>query len=150
MTYAIDTHATVADLEASGIERLQAERIVAAIVSAAAPQLTRSDLTTALADVVRTSDLAGFATKADLEHYPTREDLTAALADVVRKPDLEGFATKADLAAALTDVVRRPDLAEFATKAELQHFATKADLERFATKVDLERYATKADLEAAI
>ena len=124
MTYAIDTHATVSDLEASGFERLQAERIVAAIVSASAPQLTQSDLTAALADVVRTPDLERFATKADLERFAT-------------KADLERFATKADLE-------------RFATKDELQHFATKADLQRFATKDDLERYATKADLEAAI
>lgn len=133
MTYAIDTHATVSDLEASGFERLQAERIVAAIVSASAPQLTQSDLTAALADVVRTPDLERFATKADLERFAT-------------KADLERFATKADLERFAT----KADLERFATKDELQHFATKADLQRFATKHDLERYATKADLEAAI
>lgn len=37
MTYAIDTHAAVSELEATGFERHQAACIAAAIVSAAAP-----------------------------------------------------------------------------------------------------------------
>ena len=97
MTYAIDTHATVSDLEASGFERLQAERIVAAIVSASAPQLTQSDLTAALADVVRTPDLERFATKDELQHFATKADLQR----FATKHDLERYATKADLEAAI-------------------------------------------------
>ena len=97
MTYAIDTHAIVSELEATGFERRQAECIVAAIVSAAAPQLTQSDLTVALADVVRTQDLERFATKADLERCATKADLER----FATKSDLERFATKDELEAAI-------------------------------------------------
>lgn len=118
MTYAIDTHATVSDLEASGFERLQAERIVAAIVSASAPQLTQSDLTAALADVVRTPDLERFATKADLERFATKDEL-------------QHFATKADLQ-------------RFATKHDLERYATKADLEAAIQKLTSKLLAMQA------
>ena len=72
MAYAIDAHAVIADLEATGLARGQAESIVAAIVSAADARLTKADLTVALADVARKTDLERFATKADLERCATK------------------------------------------------------------------------------
>ncbi len=133
--YPIDTHATVRKFEAAGIDTKQAEAIVKAMA------WSRNDLVTK-------TDLAGFATKADLERFATKEDLAgfATKADLERfatKEDLAGFATKADLERFAT----KEDLAGFATKADLERFATKEDLAGFATKADLERFATKADLE---
>ena len=99
MAYAIDAHAVIADLEATGLARGQAESIVAAIVSAADARLTKADLTVALADVARKTDLERFATKADLKealaNHITKEDLRLALADVVRAADLEAAIQKA-------------------------------------------------------
>ena len=114
--YPIDTHATVREFEAAGIDTKQAEAIVKAMA------WSRNDLVTK-------TYLAGFATKADLERFATKEDLA-------------GFATKADLERFAT----KEDLVGFATKADLERFATKADLERFATKEDLAGFATKEDL----
>ena len=69
--YPIDTHATVREFEAAGIDTKQAEAIVKAMA------WSRNDLVTK-------TYLAGFATKADLERFATKEDLA-------------GFATKEDL-----------------------------------------------------
>jgi hypothetical protein len=126
--YPIDTHATVREFEAAGIETKQAEAIVNAMA------WSRNDLVTK-------EDLAGFATKDDLTAFATKDDL----AGFATKEDLAGFATK-------------DDLAGFATKEDLERFATKEDLEvlkdslsakmeRFATKEELERFATKEDLK---
>ena len=122
--FPIDTHATVREFEAAGIETKQAEAIVKAMA------WSRNDLVTK-------TDLSRFATKEDLERFATKDDL-------------ERFATKEDLARFAT----KEDLKRFATKEDLERFATKVDLEvlnakleRFATKEDLKRFATKDDLE---
>ncbi len=130
--YPIDTHATVREFEAAGIETKQAEVIVKAMT------WSRNDLVTK-------EDLAGFATKEDLERINSRLDsLSAKMERFATKAYLEKFATK-------------EDLKRFATKEDLKRFATKEDLERFATKEDLEilkdslnakmeRFATKEEL----
>lgn len=117
--YPIDTHATVREFEAAGIETKQAEAIVKAMA------WSRNDLVTK-------EDLAGFATKSDLERFATKEDL----AGFATKEDLERFATKADL-----------EILKDSLSAKMERFATKEDLERFATKEELKRFATKEDLE---
>ncbi len=119
--YPIDTHATVREFEAAGIETKQAEAIVKAMTWSRNDLVTKTDLS----GFATKEDLAGFATKADLERFATKEDLA-------------GFATKADLE-------------RFATKEDLTGFATKADLEELKIRVDslsakMERYATKEDL----
>ena len=123
--YPIDTHATVREFEAAGIETKQAEVIVKAMT------WSRNDLVTK-------PDLAEFATKRDFERFATKEDLER----FATKEDLERFATK-------------EDLERFATKEDLERFATKEDLERFATKEELmvlraEMAAMKSDLEKQI
>ncbi len=128
--YPIDTHATVREFEAAGIETRQAEAIVKAMT------WSRNDLVTK-------TDLAEFATKRDFERFATKEDLerlNSRLDSLSAK--MERFATKAYLE-------------KFATKEDLNRFATKEDLERFATKEDLvvlrsEMAAMKSDLEKQI
>ena len=126
--YPIDTHATVREFEAAGIETKQAEVIVKAMA------WSRNDLVTK-------EDLAGFATKSDLERFATKEDLAGFatkedLAGFATKEDLERFATKADL-----------EILKDSLSAKMERFATKEDLEQFATKEELKRFATKEDLE---
>ena len=128
--YPIDTHATVRDFEAAGIETKQAEAIVKAMT------WSRNDLVTK-------TDLAEFATKEDLEELKTRLDsLSAKMEHFATKEDLERFATK-------------EDLKRFATKEDLERYATKEDFEQCATKEDLvvlraEMAAMKSDLEKQI
>ena len=124
--YPIDTHATVREFEAAGIETKQAEAIVKAMT------WSRNDLVTK-------TDLAEFATKEDLEELKTRLDsLSAKMEHFATKEDLERFATK-------------EDLERFATKEDLERYATKEDFEQCATKEDLvvlraEMAAMKSDL----
>ncbi len=120
--YPIDTHATVREFEAAGIETKQAEAIVKAMT------WSRNDLVTK-------TDLAGFATKEDLSGFATKEDLKR----FATKEDFERFATKEDL----EELKSRLD----ALNAKMERYATKAYLEKFATKEDFERFATKEDLE---
>lgn len=131
--YPIDTHATVREFEAAGIETKQAEVIVKAMT------WSRNDLVTK-------PDLAEFATKEDLERLNSRLDsLSAKMERFATKAYLEKFATKEDLERFAT----KEDLAGFATKADLEALkdSLNAKLERFATKEDLERFATKEELE---
>ena len=95
--YPIDTHATVREFEAAGIETRQAEAIVKAMTWSRNDLVTKTDLS----GFATKEDLAGFATKQDLERFATKEDLA-------------GFATK-------------QDLERFATKEDLTGFATKED-----------------------
>ena len=119
--YPIDTHATVRDFEAAGIETKQAEAIVKAMT------WSRNDLVTK-------TDLAEFATKEDFERFATKEDL-------------EELKTRLDsLSAKMEHFATKEDLERFATKEDLKRFATKEDLERYATKEDFEQCATKEDL----
>ena len=85
-------------------------------------------------------DLRGFATKEDLQVFPTRDDL-------------RGFATKADLLAFPT----RDDLQAFATRSDVQALPTRDDLQVFTTKDDLQELrqhmnvlheAVRADIKA--
>ena len=122
--YPIDTHATVREFEAAGIETRQAEAIVKAMAWSRNDLVTKTDLSR----FATKEDLERFATKEDLERFATKEDLKR----FATKEDLSGFATKADL-----EVL----------DAKLERFATKADLERYATKEDLKRFATKEDLK---
>ena len=82
--------------------------------------------------MVTKEDLAGMATKQDLEQ-------AVAIMDdrMVTSQDLEGMATKQDLEA-------------MATKQDLEGMATKQDLEAMATKQDLEAMVTKQDLNDAM
>ena len=89
---------------------------------------------------------SGFATKSDMEAFPTKADLKKELTGFATKADLTGFATKADLKNELTGFTTKADLTAFATKADLKLFATKDDLKGFATKDDLREFATKDDL----
>ncbi|MXX04392.1 MAG: DUF1640 domain-containing protein, partial [Gemmatimonadetes bacterium] len=83
--YPIDTHATVREFEAAGIETRQAEAIVKAMT------WSRNDLVTK-------TDLAGFAKKEDLEELKSRLDaLSAKMERFATKAYLEKFATKEDL-----------------------------------------------------
>lgn len=124
--YPIDTHTTVREFEAAGIETKQAEAIVKA-------------MTWSRNDVVTKTDLSGFATKEDLVELKTRLDsLSAKMERYATKAYLDKFATK-------------EDLQRFATKEDLERFATKEDLEELKIRVDslsakMERYATKEDL----
>ncbi len=108
--YPIDTHATVREFEAAGIETKQAEAIVKAMA------WNRNDLATK-------EDLAGFATKEDLERLESRLDsLSAKMERFATKAYLERFATK-------------EDLKRFATKEDLvvlrvEMAAMKSDLEK--------------------
>ena len=128
--YPIDTHATVREFEAAGIETKQAEAIVKAMT------WSRNDLVTK-------TDLAEFATKEDLEELKTRLDsLSAKMEHFATKEDLERFATK-------------EDLKRFTTKEDLERYATKEDFEQCATKEDLvvlraEMAAMKSGLEKQI
>ena len=61
--YPIDTHATVREFEAAGIETRQAEAIVKAMTWSRNELVTKTDL----AGFAKKEDLAGFATKQDLE-----------------------------------------------------------------------------------
>ncbi|MDD9949881.1 MAG: DUF1640 domain-containing protein [candidate division Zixibacteria bacterium] len=93
--YPIDTHATVREFEAAGIETKQAEAIVKAMT------WSRNDLMTK-------TDLAGFATKEDIERFATKEDLeelktrldslSAKMERIALQAYLEKLATKEDLA----------------------------------------------------
>ena len=107
--YPIDTHATVREFEAAGIETRQAEAIVKAMAWSRNDLVTKTDLSR----FATKEDLERFATKEDLERFATKEDLER----FATKEDLSGFATKADL-----EVL----------DAKLERFATKADLERYA------------------
>ena len=128
--YPIDTHATVREFEAAGIETKQAEAIVKAMTWSRNDLVTKTDL----AGFAKKEDLASFATKEDLERFATKEDLEELKARVdTLIAKMEQFATKEDLDG-------------FATKEDLERFATKEDFELCATKEDLERYATKEDL----
>lgn len=122
--YPIDTHATVREFEAAGIETKQAEAIVNAMAWSRNDLVTKEDL----AGFATKEDLAGFATKEDLEGLKTRLDSLNA--------KMERFATKAYLE-------------KFATKADLERFATKADLEvlKDSLNAKMERFATKEDLK---
>lgn len=130
--YPIDTHATVREFEAAGIETKQAEVIVKAMT------WSRNDLVTK-------EDLAGFATKEDLERLNSRLDsLSAKMEQFATKAYLEKFATK-------------EDLERFATKEDLEILkdSLNAKMERFATKEELkvlraEMAAMKSDLEKQI
>ena len=142
--YPIDTHATVREFEAAGIETRQAEAIVKAMA------WSRNDLVTK-------TDLGGFATKEDLAGFATKEDLSgfAMKADLeVLKTCLDSLSAKMERFATKEDLeVLRTEIA--AMKSELKRFATKEDLERFATKEDLEvlraeMAAMKSDLEKQI
>ena len=122
--YPIDTHATVREFEAAGIETKQAEAIVKAMT------WSRNDLVTK-------EDLAGFATKEDLERVNSRLDsLSAKMERFATKAYLERFATK-------------EDLERFATKEDLERFATKEDLEilKDSLNAKMERFATKEELK---
>ena len=122
--YPIDTHATVREFEAAGIETKQAEVIVKAMT------WSRNDLVTK-------EDLAGFATKEDLERINSRLDsLSAKMERFATKAYLEKFATK-------------EDLERFATKEDLERFATKEDLEilKDSLNAKMERFATKEELK---
>ncbi len=119
--YPIDTHATVREFEAAGIETKQAEAIVNAMA------WSRNDLVTK-------EDLAGFATKADLAGFATKDDL----AGFATKDDLAGFATKEDL-----------EVLKDSLNAKMERFATKEDLkvlraEMAAIKSDLEKQISSA------
>ena len=108
--YPIDTHATVREFEAAGIETKQAEAIVKAMT------WSRNDLVTK-------TDLSGFATREDLEELKTRLDALSA--------KMERFATKEDLERCAT----KEDLERFATKEDLalvraEMAAMKSDLEK--------------------
>ncbi|MYI98857.1 MAG: DUF1640 domain-containing protein [Gemmatimonadetes bacterium] len=83
--YPIDTHATVREFEAAGIETRQAEAIVKAMT------WSRNDLVTK-------TDLAGFAKKEDLEELKSRLDaLSAKMERFATKANLEKIAKKEDL-----------------------------------------------------
>ena len=128
--YPIDTHATVREFEAAGIETKQAEAIVKAMT------WSRNDLVTK-------TDLTGFATKEDLKQFATKEDLKR----FATKEDLEELKSQLDaLSVKMERYATKAYLEKFATKEDLERFATKEDLKRFATKEDFERCATKEDL----
>ena len=124
--YPIDTHATVREFEAAGIETKQAEAIVKAMT------WSRNDLVTK-------TDLAGFATKEDLDRFATKEDLEELKSRLdALNAKMERYATKAYLE-------------KFATKEDFERFATKEDLEELKSRLDalsakMEGYATKEDL----
>ena len=107
--YPIDTHATVREFEAAGIETKQAEAIVKAMT------WSRNDLVTK-------TDLAEFATKEDLEELKTRLDsLSAKMERFAIKAYLEKLATKEDFERLITkeDIeMLRKDLAVF--KADME------------------------------
>ncbi len=104
--YPIDTHATVREFEAAGIETKQAEAIVKAMA------WSRNDLVTK-------EDLAGFATKADLQKLNTRLDsLNAKMERFATEAYLEKFATKEDIE------MLRKDLAVF--KADMEKLIDEA------------------------
>ena len=133
--YPIDTHATVREFEAAGIETKQAEAIVKAM------SWSRNDLVTK-------TDLAGFAKKEDLEELKSRLDaLSAKMERFATKAYLEKFATKEDLERFAT----REDLKRFATKEDLEELKSRVDslsakMELFVTKEESKRFATKEDL----
>jgi len=95
--YPIDTHATVREFEAAGIETKQAEAIVKAMTWSRNDLVTKTDLS----GFATKEDLAGFATKADLERFATKEDF-------------ERCATKEDL------VVLRAEMAAMKSDLEKQ------------------------------
>ena len=133
--YPIDTHATVREFEAAGIETKQAEAIVKAM------SWSRNDLVTK-------TDLAGFAKKEDLEELKSRLDsISAKMERFATKAYLEKFATKEDL----EELKSRVD----SLSAKMELFVTKEESKRFATKEDLvviraEMAAMKSDLEKQI
>ena len=142
--YPIDTHATVREFEAAGIETKQAEAIVKAM------SWSRNDLVTK-------TDLAGFAKKEDLEELKSRLDsISAKMERFATKAYLEKFATKEDLERFAT----KEDLEELKSRvdslsAKMELFVTKEESKRFATKEDLvviraEMAAMKSDLEKQI
>ena len=108
--YPIDTHATVREFEAAGIETRQAEAIVKAMT------WSRNDLVTK-------TDISGFATKEDLEELKTRLDaLSAKMERFALEAYLEKLATKDDFERLIT----KEDLA--VVRAEMA--AMKSDLEK--------------------
>lgn len=133
--YPIDTHATVREFEAAGIETRQAEAIVKAMT------WSRNDLVTK-------TDLAGFAKKEDLEELKSRLDaLSAKMERFATKAYLEKFATKEDL----ERFASKEDLERFATKEDLEELKSRVDslsakMELFVTKEESKRFATKEDL----
>ncbi|MXW04410.1 MAG: DUF1640 domain-containing protein [Gemmatimonadetes bacterium] len=104
--YPIDTHATVREFEAAGIETRQAEAIVKAMTWSRNDLVTKTDL----AGFATKEDLAGFATKEDLERFATKEDFELC----ATKEDLERYATKEDL------VVLRAEMAAMKSDLEKQ------------------------------
>ncbi|MYG17947.1 MAG: DUF1640 domain-containing protein [Gemmatimonadetes bacterium] len=131
----MDTHATVREFEAAGIETKQAEAIVKAM------SWSRNDLVTK-------TDLAGFAKKEDLEELKSRLDsISAKMERFATKAYLEKFATKEDLERFAT----REDLQRFATNEDLEELKSRVDslsakMELFVTKEESKRFATKEDL----
>lgn len=128
--YPIDTHATVREFEAAGIETKQAEAIVKAMT------WSRNDLVTK-------TDLAGFATKEDFERFATKEDLER----FATKEDLEEIKTRVDTLSAKMEL--------YVTKEESKRFATKEDLvvlraEMAAMKSDLEKQISGAVVKMMI
>ncbi len=89
--YPIDTHATVREFEAAGIETKQAEAIVNAMAWSRNDLVTKEDL----AEFATKEDLAGFATKEDLAGFATKEDLEVLKDSLNAK--MERFATREDL-----------------------------------------------------
>ena len=67
-----------------------------------------------------------FATKEDLERFPTKEYLHEVLKKFATKEDLERFPTKEYL---------HEVLKKFATKEDLERFATKAELAQLETRM---------------
>lgn len=104
--YPIDTHATVREFEAAGIETKQAEVIVKAMAWSRNDLVTKPDL----AEFATKRDFERFATKEDLERFATKEDLER----YATKEDFERCATKEDL------VVLRAELAAMKSDLEKQ------------------------------
>ena len=113
--YPIDTHATVREFEAAGIETKQAEAIVNAMA------WSRNDLVTK-------DDLGGFATKSDLEVLKAGLDsLNAKMERFAMEAYLDKFATKADFERILTKEdleMLRKDMVVF--KADMEKLIDKA------------------------
>jgi len=90
-TYTIDTHATIRELEAAGMDSKQAEVVVAAISRSDAELATKADLKAEMAAVKAVIDRLEASAKADLA--AVKADLKSEIAGV--KAEIAGL--KADL-----------------------------------------------------
>ena len=108
MPYAIDTAATIADLESAGVEPSQARAIVHAINGAAGDPVSKEDF----------RELRGEFKVLDGKFAELRDEMDRKFAEQREEMDRK-FATKADLALLRSQLTTRIILSQVATAAPL-------------------------------